>query len=1215
MSKPVAPGAPSRAAALVRQLQALWEQRQQPDADALLRAAGVSSPAEVAEVLAADQWQRWHAGQRLSVEDYLARHPALAADPTALLALAYGEFLIREEFGEGPTAAEYLARFPQCADGLGRQFEFHGAFAEADATFDGGEQGPVKAVPPQAAPAVPGYELLGEVGRGGMGVVYKARQRGLHRLVAVKMLRAGVEAGPDELARFRTEAEAVARLQHPNIVQIYEVGEVDGRPFLSLEFVDGHSLNSYLAGTPQPPAAAAALVEVLARAMAVAHQHGIVHRDLKPSNILLATARGMSPAHAGAGQRGALASLVPKIADFGLAKLLPGRVRAAAPDVQTQSGVILGTPSYMAPEQARGRSKEVGPSADLYALGAIFYECLTGRPPFAAESSWETLRQVIHDEPVPPSSLQPKLPRDVETICLKCLQKDPRRRYDSAEALADDLRRFVAGRPIRARAVGAAGRLRRWVRREPAVAGLLAALLLALIGGLTGMGLLWRRAEANYAASRRHYDRAEESLRDARQAVEEMLGEVGEECLKDVPEMETVQRALLEKAAAFYDKFLSERGDDPALREEAARAYGRLARIRQQLGRLTEAEAAFVKALALHTALAQEAPGEARFRRLMADDLCRGLAQLYLNGFRHAEAEAMLSRAREILEPLAAEHGAEQEYQVDLADCYNKLGSLWLGLSRFDQAESAFGDSLKIRQRLARQRPADAVLQDQLAASHNNLAVVYQNSKRADRAEAEYKQALALWEALAGGDRHASQYRRSVGVCHQNLGWLYLVHLGQVSKAEASLGKARQVREALSREHPSFVGYQTELAETYRVLGMAYERLGRPDETERLDLQALEIMERYPSDVPKARFELANTYQILAWHYFSAGKIDQAESFYRKALTQCDALVQQFPEVRAYRRTLGFIHNGRGGVYAAQKRFKDAEAAYGEAVRLREELVRATQGEAEALEKLASSYAALGSLYANTVRPELAAAASDKALAAQERLVREHGNVPTYAVSLAVRYSARADRLVGEGKAQEALDDYGRAIRLLQDVLKDEPRHAEARRALSTSCCGRAAVLSKHLLRHKEALPDWDRARAYDDGANWDEIWVHQAITLARLGEHTRATADMQALQARAAAEHKAVKEKTYHVMAFVYALSATAAGDDSQLSPAGRTRLGSEYAARAVELLRRLLVQGYFKELKEVEDLRRAPELEVLRPRDDFQKLLQEMEQKRKTG
>jgi WD40 repeat protein len=290
-----------------------------------------------------------------------------------------------------------------------------------------------------------------------MGVVYRARQRKADRVVALKMILAGGHAGPDELARFRTEAEAIARLQHPNIVQIFEVGDHAGRPFFSLELCPGGGLDRQLAGTPLPPREAAALIEKLARAIHAAHQKGILHRDLKPANVLLAE------------------DGTPKISDFGLAKKLDP---ASTGGGLTATGAVMGTPSYIAPEQAGGDSKRVGPGADVYALGAILYECLTGRPPFKAASPMETLMQVVSAEPVRPRQLNAGVPRDLETICLKCLHKDPARRYATAEALAEDLRRFESGRPIAARRAGPAERLVKWVRRNPAVVAVMAALVL-----------------------------------------------------------------------------------------------------------------------------------------------------------------------------------------------------------------------------------------------------------------------------------------------------------------------------------------------------------------------------------------------------------------------------------------------------------------------------------------------------------------------------------------------------------------------------------------------------------------------------------------------------------------------------------------------------------------------------------------------------------------
>jgi WD40 repeat protein len=328
-------------------------------------------------------------------------------------------------------------------------------------------------------PVVPGYQILEVLGRGGMGVVYKARQVGLNRLVALKMVLAGVHAAPQDLIRFLAEAEVVARLQHTNIVQIYQIGRHGDVPYFSLEYIDGGSLGHRLAGVPQQPRAAAALIESLARAMHVAHRKGIVHRDLKPGNILLRSKSEIrNPKPDGAnnappGPTFRVSDYEPKITDFGLAK------HVDTGSGLTQTGAILGTPSYMAPEQAEAK-KDVGPAVDIYALGAILYEMLTGRPPFRGPTPLDTVMHVLSDEPVAPTRLQPGVPRDLETVCLKCLHKEPGKRYATAEALADDLQRFLTDRPIVARRTGALERVRRWCRRNPVVAGMSAAVVILL---------------------------------------------------------------------------------------------------------------------------------------------------------------------------------------------------------------------------------------------------------------------------------------------------------------------------------------------------------------------------------------------------------------------------------------------------------------------------------------------------------------------------------------------------------------------------------------------------------------------------------------------------------------------------------------------------------------------------------------------------------------
>ncbi|WP_020470080.1 WD40 repeat domain-containing serine/threonine protein kinase [Zavarzinella formosa] len=356
--------------------------------------------------------------------------------------------------------------------------------------------------------AVPGYEIERELGRGGMGVVYLARQTDLNRQVALKMILSGEHASASERDRFITEAKAVAALQHPNIVQIFEIGEVDGRPYLAFEYIGGGTLGAVLDGLPWPAKPAARVVEALARTVHFAHTKGIVHRDLKPANILL-TEKLPKASDADAHML--------KLTDFGLAKRLErestwsGDGGYTPVDGPTRTGAVIGTPSYIAPEQAAGKNRDIGPAVDTYALGAILYEFLTGRPPFRGETALDTVLQVMADDPVPPSKLRAKCPRDLETICLKCLQKDPRKRYTSSAALAGDLRCYLSGEAITARPVGRRERLFKWMKRHPAGTVLGVTSSLALIG-LFAVSIWFNFQLQNVA------DREEENAKNARAA-------------------------------------------------------------------------------------------------------------------------------------------------------------------------------------------------------------------------------------------------------------------------------------------------------------------------------------------------------------------------------------------------------------------------------------------------------------------------------------------------------------------------------------------------------------------------------------------------------------------------------------------------------------------------------------------------------------------------
>lgn len=457
-----------------------WQSRPNPSIREFLPTDSSLRNRVLLELVHVDLERRFKAGCIRTIESYLCDFPELTGIETAVVELAAAEFVLRQRQGADPRVEAYLLRFPTYAEALrmrlspfaiaagGKGGVTPGAATiavtdERDAPFartqPGSDAGVYSVDHHRAETQFGDYELLAEIGRGGMGVVYKARQVSLNRVVALKMMLGGQFAAMSATRRFRTEAQAVAKLNHPGIVTVYEVGERDGQSFFSMGFVDGSNLATRLQSGPLPPQEAARVVQAVADAIQHAHEQGVIHRDLKPQNILL-------------DENGQ-----PKVTDFGLAKLARGSSEL------TETGQVLGTPAYMPPEQAAGQRRQIGPASDVYALGAILYALLTGRAPFQAASILEMLKQVLEEEPVPAQILNPSVPRELEAICGKCLQKDPNRRYSSARSLADELGRFLAGEPIQTQPPIAGYMLRVWLRRN-----LQGAILTFLVG--VGCGLL-----------------------------------------------------------------------------------------------------------------------------------------------------------------------------------------------------------------------------------------------------------------------------------------------------------------------------------------------------------------------------------------------------------------------------------------------------------------------------------------------------------------------------------------------------------------------------------------------------------------------------------------------------------------------------------------------------------------------------------------------------
>jgi tetratricopeptide (TPR) repeat protein len=548
------------------------------------------------------------------------------------------------EAGQAPDRQELLARHLDLAAELAEFFADQEQFERLAAPIKAMTLSARKAIrtgPAEPAPIEPStrigyfgdYEILGEIARGGMGVVYKARQRSLQRLVALKMIRFVHLAGPTSVQRFHVEAQAAANLDHPHIVPIYEVGEWQGQPYFSMKLIEGGNLTQQASRLLKEPRTVARLLATVARTVHYAHQRGLLHRDLKPANILL-----------DAEQR-------PHVTDFGLAKYVQEDAGL------TESGAVVGTPSYMAPEQAAGRTRELTTAADVYSLGAILYELLTGRPPFRAETPLETLRQVVEQEPLQPRKLNPHANRDLETICLKCLDKDPRRRYLSAEELADDLQRFLEDEPIRARRRTFVLRTRKWVRRHHRATVALVLLVLFLLLAWTWSMVQLARARQLALAERAQ---VEYRFEQARQAVDQLFTQTNEQLRDAGGRSDPLRSRLLDEALAFYQSLVQREGGSGG-RPEVVQAYRRMGKIHESRGQKQEAERAYLQALASAGKMGASQSADARVRAELAR--CHSnLASLYKSTDRQALAEREYREALATWDKLATESPTVQEY-------------------------------------------------------------------------------------------------------------------------------------------------------------------------------------------------------------------------------------------------------------------------------------------------------------------------------------------------------------------------------------------------------------------------------------------------------------------------------------------------------------------------------------------------------------------------
>jgi serine/threonine protein kinase len=977
------------------------------------------------------------------------------------------------------------------------------------------------------------YKLLEQIGEGGFGVVFMAEQtHPVRRRVALKVLKPGMDTR-QVIARFEAERQALAIMDHPNIAKVFDGGATaSGRPYFVMELVRGVPVTDYCDENHLTPRQRLELFLPVCQAVQHAHQKGIIHRDLKPSNILV-TMHDTLP--------------VPKVIDFGVAKALGQELTDKT--LFTGFAQMIGTPLYMSPEQAGQSGLDIDTRSDIYSLGVLLYELLTGTTPFTKErfkqAAYDEIRRIIREEEPPkpstrlselgshhaprdepgsvsrsekatlasisalrqtePAKLTKLLRGELDWIVMKCLEKDRNRRYETANGLAIDLQRYLADEPVQAGAPSRWYRFRKYARRNKAGLAIAAAVVLVMMLAVVGLAvnnwLVTREKEQKEAALERvvqEKERADRNLAAARRAVRDYLTTTANDPRLRAADLLALRRNLLATAVPFFEEFAAQQAGNPEAEGERAQVIMQLALVREEMGETEKARAEYDRARSIFAELAAGHPQVHKYREALAVSQYN-LGNALEAQHRTAEAEAAYRQALAVIERLRAEVD-KPGYRRHLAAIHTNLGAMFSGLNKHREAAGDYRRAIAILEKLVDEVPSDREYLLNLASARGNLANAFNELGEDDQALALYRQAIAAKVRLVELDRTNREYRDSLAMSQNNLGTL-LEGRGDRTGAEAAYREARTLWAQLAADFRGIPDYRHQLAQSYFNRGNLLRRDNQPVE---------------------------------------------AMAAYRQAVGILETLTGEFPGNLMYQRHLGWNANR------------------------------------------------LGLLLLDNDQPAEAEAALRTALAIRERLVAAHPENLGDAVDLGGDYVNLGIALQEGKRPQAALEWYGKAVATLGPLAERKPPPDKAQWFLRNAHGNRAKALML-LKRYTEALPDWDRS--FELSAQQDR-WTFRLgrmEALARSGDHALATAE-----ANAAAEAENATALTLYEAACVYALSAAAARESAPLA--------ERYSARAVALLR----QAIEKDIKVVSNIGKEERVDSLRSRPDFQKLMQELKERR---